>query len=269
MYVQGCVKDEFRSFRTCLLKRTEARGLGTRVRAEKPSGFCPERVSYLFNVQKVFGLKVDSRALDWTLLIQYATVADIGPHSKCHRFVLGNATIGANEGNLRAPLPGSGPNHPPNHTHTHSHILPVDPSRLRTWHEFPPSLAHCAAAGKRIPWPFPAAAEPGSPLHAGHSPGPPPGRRLSPEMGGWYRSRLNPGVGRGCDLWAQECWALERHLQTPRTSASPVPWGWLALSVPPVSPGKAPVLLGLQESQSNPYVLRSGLFLPNLLILQP
>ena len=89
MYVQGCVKDEFRSFRTCLLKRTEARGLGTRVRAEKPSGFCPERVSYLFNVQKVFGLKVDSRALDWTLLIQYATVADIGPHSKCHRFVLG------------------------------------------------------------------------------------------------------------------------------------------------------------------------------------
>jgi len=40
-------------------------------------------------VQKIFGLKVDSRALDWALLIQYATVADIGPHSKCHRFVLG------------------------------------------------------------------------------------------------------------------------------------------------------------------------------------
>ena len=144
MYVQGCVKDEFWSFRTCLLKRTEATGLGTWVTAEKSSGFFREGVSHLFNVQKVFGLKVDSRALDWTLLIQYATVADIGPHSKRYRFVLGNATIGANEGNLRAPLPGSGPIRPPNHTHTHSHILPIDPSRHRTWHQFPPTLAHCA-----------------------------------------------------------------------------------------------------------------------------
>lgn len=62
---------------------------------------------HLFNVQKIFGLKVDSRALDWALLIQYATVADIGPHSKCHRFVLENLAISANEGSLRAPLPVS------------------------------------------------------------------------------------------------------------------------------------------------------------------
>lgn len=48
------------------------------------------KVDYLFNVQKIFGLEVDSRALDWALLIQHPTVADIGPHSKCHRFVLGN-----------------------------------------------------------------------------------------------------------------------------------------------------------------------------------
>ena len=144
MYVQRGVNDEFWSFGTCLLKRTEARGLGPWVRAQKPSSFCWEGVSHLFNVQKVFGLKVDSRALDRTLLIQYTTVADIGPHSKRHRFVLGNATVGANEGNLKAPLPGSGPIHPPNHTHTHSHILSVDPSRLRTWHQFPPTLAHCA-----------------------------------------------------------------------------------------------------------------------------
>lgn len=61
-------------------------------------------VGYLFNVQKIFGLKVDSRALDWALLIQYATVADIGPHSKCHGFVLENLVISANEGSLRAPL---------------------------------------------------------------------------------------------------------------------------------------------------------------------
>lgn len=59
---------------------------------------------HLFNMQKIFGLKVDSRALDWALLVQYATVADIGPHSKCHRFVLGNLAISANEGSLTAPL---------------------------------------------------------------------------------------------------------------------------------------------------------------------
>lgn len=51
------------------------------------------KVRYLFNVQKIFGLKVDSRALDWALLIQNPTVADIGPHSKCHRFVLWNLIV--------------------------------------------------------------------------------------------------------------------------------------------------------------------------------
>lgn len=61
-------------------------------------------VGHLFNVQKIFGLKVDSRALDWALFVQYATVADIGPHSECHRFVLGNLAISANEGSLTAPL---------------------------------------------------------------------------------------------------------------------------------------------------------------------
>lgn len=40
-------------------------------------------------MQKVFGLKVDTRALDWALLIQHTAVADIGPHGKRHRFVLG------------------------------------------------------------------------------------------------------------------------------------------------------------------------------------
>lgn len=48
------------------------------------------KVDYLFNVQKVFGLKVDPRALDWAPLIQNPAVADIGPHSKRHRFVLKN-----------------------------------------------------------------------------------------------------------------------------------------------------------------------------------
>lgn len=56
-------------------------------------------------MQKIFGLKVDSRALDRAFFVQYTTVADIGPHSKCHRFVLENLVIGANEGSLRAPLP--------------------------------------------------------------------------------------------------------------------------------------------------------------------
>lgn len=41
-------------------------------------------------MQKVFGLKVDSRALDWALLIQDTAVADIGPYGKGHRFVLEN-----------------------------------------------------------------------------------------------------------------------------------------------------------------------------------
>ena len=80
------------------------------------------RVGHLFNVQKIFGLKVDSRALDWALLIQYTTVADIGPHSKCHRFVLENLNISTNEGNLKAPLPVSLPHHPPI-THTTFHPL--------------------------------------------------------------------------------------------------------------------------------------------------
>jgi hypothetical protein len=51
-------------------------------------------------VQKIFGFKVDSRALDWALFIQYTTVADIGSHSKCHRFVLENLTISAMRGAL-------------------------------------------------------------------------------------------------------------------------------------------------------------------------
>lgn len=68
-------------------------GTGARVGKFKWLLFGRGKVGYLFNVQKIFGLKVDSRALDWALLIQYATIADIGPHSKCHRFVLENLPI--------------------------------------------------------------------------------------------------------------------------------------------------------------------------------
>lgn len=112
--------------------RTEARGMGTGAKAERLSGFYLEGGGHLFNVQEIFGLKVDSRALDGAFLIQHTTVADIGPHSKRHRFVLENLTIGANEGSLRAPLPVSVPHqqraeapsvcpstHTPFHTHTH------------------------------------------------------------------------------------------------------------------------------------------------------
>lgn len=41
----------------------------------------------------------------------------------------------------------------------------------------------------------------------------------------------------------------------PLTSASPAPRGWLGPPVPPVSPRRAPVPLGLQKSRPNPYVL--------------
>lgn len=81
-------------------------------------------------MQKIFGLKVDSRALDGALLVQDATVADIGPHSKGHGFVLENLTVGENEGRPGGPLPVSVPHESTHHTHTH--ILPIDPSRLRT-----------------------------------------------------------------------------------------------------------------------------------------
>lgn len=167
-------------------------------------------VGYLFNVQKIFGLKVDSRALDWALLVQYTTVADIGPHSKCHGFVLENLVISANEGSLRAPLlvsvshqqrAGRGRHHLPiTHTHNLSHSHTSCPVTLRdigqSTDSIQPGLFCPQPTSKRIPWPSRAAAEPGSPLHAGRSPGPPLGRRLSPEMGGWYRSRLNPATGK-------------------------------------------------------------------------
>lgn len=154
-------------------------------------------------MQKIFGLKVDSRALDGALLIQYATVADIGPHRKCHRFVLENLAISASERSLGAPLPASVPQQqkavasaPHMHPLTLKDILPKETLGLRTKCRFPPSLASCLApCPESIPWPFRAAAEPGSLLHAGHFPGPPPRRRLSPEMGGWCRSQLNPGLG--------------------------------------------------------------------------
>lgn len=84
--------------------------MGSGAKAGKLSGFyLGGGAGHLFNVQKIFGLKVDSRALDWALLVQYTTVADIGPHSKCHGFVLENLAIGANEGSLRAPLPAAVP----------------------------------------------------------------------------------------------------------------------------------------------------------------
>lgn len=167
-------------------------------------------VGYLFNVQKIFGLKVDSRALDWALLIQYATVADIGPHSKCHGFVLENLVISANDGSLRAPLlvsvshqqrAGRGKASSAHCTHAQSFTLtytcPVTLRDLgRSTDSIQPGLFCPQPTSKRIPWPSRAAAEPGSPLHAGRSPGPPLGRRLSPEMGGWYRSRLNPATGK-------------------------------------------------------------------------
>lgn len=137
--------------------------------------------------------------------------------------------------------------------HPTTHILictscPLTPRDVGPGTSFHPPWPTVPPASKRIPWPFQAAAEPGSPLHAGHSPGPPPGRRLSPEMGGWYRSRLNPGVRRGCDLWAKEFWALERHLRTLLTSASPAPWGWLAPSIPSVSQERHQCLWGCRKA---------------------
>lgn len=43
---------------------------------------------YLFDVEEVLGIKGDGSAGHRNVLIQSTTVADIGPHSKCHRFSL-------------------------------------------------------------------------------------------------------------------------------------------------------------------------------------
>lgn len=45
-------------------------------------------IPHLFDVQKVFGFKVDGRSLHGTFLIQCTTVADIGTDSKCDWLVL-------------------------------------------------------------------------------------------------------------------------------------------------------------------------------------
>lgn len=42
------------------------------------------RASHLFYVQKVFGFKVDSSTLDWTIFIKGPAVTDIGFHCKCY-----------------------------------------------------------------------------------------------------------------------------------------------------------------------------------------
>lgn len=42
----------------------------------------------LFYVQKVLGVKGDGCGWHWNIFIQCATIADIGPYSKCHRFTL-------------------------------------------------------------------------------------------------------------------------------------------------------------------------------------
>lgn len=43
---------------------------------------------YLFYVEEILGVKGDGCGWYWNILIQRATIADVGPHSKRHRFSL-------------------------------------------------------------------------------------------------------------------------------------------------------------------------------------
>lgn len=43
---------------------------------------------YLFYVEEILGIKGDGCGWYWNILIQCATIADVGPYSKCHRFSL-------------------------------------------------------------------------------------------------------------------------------------------------------------------------------------
>lgn len=44
--------------------------------------------TYLFYVEEILGVKGDGCGRYRNILIQCATIADVGPHSKCHRFSL-------------------------------------------------------------------------------------------------------------------------------------------------------------------------------------
>lgn len=46
------------------------------------------KASHLFYVQEVFGFKVNSGTLDWTIFIKGSTVTDIGFYCKCYWFGL-------------------------------------------------------------------------------------------------------------------------------------------------------------------------------------
>lgn len=49
----------------------------------------PSTSADLFDVEEIFGFKVDGGSLHWALLVQRPAVADIGAHSEGDRLVLG------------------------------------------------------------------------------------------------------------------------------------------------------------------------------------
>ena len=44
--------------------------------------------THFFYVEEILGVKGDGCGWYWNILIQSATIADIGPYSKCHRLGL-------------------------------------------------------------------------------------------------------------------------------------------------------------------------------------
>jgi len=71
------------------IKHTHAAGVGVHIWSFKVH-------LYLFYVEEILGVEGDGGGWHWNILIQGATVADVGPHGECHRFSLpeGNTVSG-------------------------------------------------------------------------------------------------------------------------------------------------------------------------------
>ena len=59
---------------------------------------------YLFYVKEILGVKGDGCGWYWNILIQCATIADVGPYSKCHRFSLDDGQIHSVSNRLHIPV---------------------------------------------------------------------------------------------------------------------------------------------------------------------
>lgn len=69
-------------------KKEEGRSKFMSCRFTKSYVWAINRDMHLFYVEEILGVKGDGCSWYWNILIQCATIADVGPHSKCHRFSL-------------------------------------------------------------------------------------------------------------------------------------------------------------------------------------